>query len=232
MVRARLRAQSIAKSRWRGARWLVIAPHADDETLGAGALIAQAAAEGRLEGVAFLTDGAGSHPCPGSASRAGLKAARKAEANVALRRLGARGAGRFLGWPDAHPAVPGSPRFEGTRRKLVGICRQGGVDAIAVTAEHEPHCDHAAASALARAVATTALRPIAVFEYIVWGEPPAQTRHAFLTKPVRPGIRRSALAAHRSQLTPLFGAGFRLSADQMRMADMDRLYLCQVSRDR
>ena len=50
----------LAASPWRGARWLVIAPHPDDETLGAGALIHHAAARNRLGGVVFLTDGGGS----------------------------------------------------------------------------------------------------------------------------------------------------------------------------
>jgi hypothetical protein len=41
---------SLADRPWRSLRWLVLAPHADDETLGAGALIAQAEATGHFAG--------------------------------------------------------------------------------------------------------------------------------------------------------------------------------------
>ncbi|WP_312082777.1 PIG-L family deacetylase, partial [Brevundimonas sp.] len=66
----RLATLALERSPWRSARWLVIAPHADDETLGAGALIRQAAETGRLAGVVVLTDGAGSHE--GVVARVGL----------------------------------------------------------------------------------------------------------------------------------------------------------------
>jgi len=130
----------------------------------------------------------------------------------------------FLDWPDAHPFEPGSASWRATVERLASFCRRERVDAIAVTASDEPHCDHAAAGTLARSVVVAAMRPVAVFEYCVWGQPPAKA-HTFTTKPIAPGRRRSALAAHRSQLTPLFGEGFRLPSDQQGMPDRDRLYL-------
>lgn len=42
-------------------RWLILSPHPDDETLGAGAVVSEAAKAGRLAGVAYLTDGGASH---------------------------------------------------------------------------------------------------------------------------------------------------------------------------
>jgi len=205
---------------------LVIAPHADDETLGAGALIAQAAADGRLAGVAYLTDGTASHPHPTSGSRARLKALRRAEAVNACRILAGHNSRPpiFLDWPDAGPLTSGTPEYAASVRRLASLCRRAQVDAIAVTAAAEPHCDHAAAHDLAVAVARAALRPVAVFEYVVWSET-APTGPAFLTRPMSPGRRRRALAAHRSQLTPAFGDGFRLPASQRAMAPNDRLYL-------
>ncbi len=97
------------------------------------------------------------------------------------------------------------------------------MDAIATTAREEPHCDHAAAGALAQAVADAALRSVAVFDYCVWGDPPIGGR-ALETAPLSPGRRRAALAAHRSQLTPAFGDGFRLPERQRAMPLADRLY--------
>ena len=227
MVTRPLSACSLAASARASMRWLILAPHADDETLGCGALIADAASRNALGGVVILTDGAGSHDHDGASSRARLIAARRHEARLAIRRLAGRAMAPpvFLGWPDAHPFEAGSLGFEQSRRRLAALCRQRRVDALAVTARHEPHCDHEAAYALARAVADTALRPIAVFEYVVWAaEPPGRGYRALRTPPMPLGLRNQALAAHRSQITPQFGTGFRLSAAKLRMPACDLLY--------
>lgn len=218
-------ATRLSGTRWSQARWLVLAPHADDETLGAGALIADAARTGRLVAVVFLTDGTGSHPHPDAASRARLQAMRRAEARAACRRLiGSCGpAPLFLDWPDAHPHAQGSPVWAEAVRSLAALCRRARVDAIATTAREEPHCDHAAAGELAQDVAAAALRNVTVFDYFVWGAPPIRGR-ALETAALAPGRRRAALAAHRSQLTPAFGDGFRLPDDQRVMPVADRLY--------
>lgn len=215
---------TLAASRWARARWLVLAPHADDETLGAGALIAETAAAGRLAGVVYLTDGAGSHRCVDVRDRGRLVRARRREAGLALRRLGgpAAPAPIFLDWPDAHPHPPGSRAHDRARRRLTALCRHRRVDALAVTAAGEPHCDHAAFATLARAAAATARRPVALFEYAVWSE--ASRDADILTTATMPqGRRRHALGAHRSQLTALFGDGFRLPRERMRMPAADRL---------
>jgi LmbE family N-acetylglucosaminyl deacetylase len=209
------------------ARWLVLAPHADDETLGCGALIADAASRGALAGVVILTDGVGSHSHDGPASRARLVAARRREAARAVRMLAgpAHPPPLFLDWPDAQPFAAGDPGFEWARRRLTAFCRQRKVDALAVTARHEPHCDHEAAFCLAYAVAASVMRPITVFEYIVWAlEPPGEGYRALRTPPIPIGLRNAALASHRSQLTPQFGDGFRLPAAKLRMPAFDLLY--------
>lgn len=208
-------------------RWMIVAPHADDETLGCGALIAAAARQGTLGCVVILTDGSGSHPHADEQSRARLIALRQAEARLAVRRLtGGRDARIvFLDWPDADPFQPGSCGFDASRRHLAALCRRLRIDRMAVTAQHEPHCDHVAACRLARAVAETAMRPVGVLEYVVWApEPPGPGYRAHRTAPVATGLRNQALAAHRSQTTPLVGEGFRLSAAKMKMSAFDTLY--------
>ncbi|AMJ63546.1 hypothetical protein AXW83_08160 [Bosea sp. PAMC 26642] len=174
-----------------------------------------------------MTDGVGSHSHDGQSSRARLIAARRCEAALAVRRLAGpyAPAPLFLNWPDAQPFAPGAPGFEAARRMLVSLCRRRGVDGLAVTARHEPHCDHEAAYELAQAVAATAMRKVAVFEYVVWAaEPPAAGYRALRTPPMPPGRRKQALAAHRSQVTPQFGEGFRLPEAKKRMAAFDVLY--------
>lgn len=200
-------------SPWRASRWLVLAPHPDDETLGAGGLIAHLAGLGRPAQVVFLTDGAGSHDCDTPARAARLAALRRSEARRALSRLGA-GAGPppvFLDWPDARPHDPGSLAWSLARRRLSALCRLRGVDALAVTAADDPHCDHAAAAALARSAARLSRRPVRLFDYVVWGRTPATGARLCVSVPQgAPGRLAHALSAHRSQLTPLAGPGFRL----------------------
>lgn len=220
---------NLGVSPWARARWLVLAPHADDETLGVGGLIAQVARTHRLGAVVYLTDGAGSHPHEDERSRRTLTAMRRQEAALSVRRLtGAKNPNPlFLDWPDANPHVSGSHAFDESRRKLAGLCRRQRIDAIAVTASHEPHCDHIAAFELAAAVLGSAgLGHMALFEYVVWApKPPREHRRAVQTNPMPRGLRTYALNAHRSQIGPAFGAGFKLPAWQLRMANRDRLYL-------
>lgn len=222
----RLATLALDRSPWRSARWLIIAPHADDETLGAGALIRQAAETGRLAGVVVLTDGAGSHDHPDTASRARLVRLRRLEAGRAVRRLAGAAALSpvFLDWRDARPAPPGSPVFEATARRLATLCRERRVDAIAVTGPEDPHCDHQAAARLARHAAKRARRRVAVFDYAVWGAAWTGARVRITTRPLSAGLRAYALSAHQSQLTPRFGRGFRLETDKRLSAASDTLY--------
>lgn len=216
----------LARSAWADARWLVLAPHPDDETLGAGALIYHASRVGRLAGVVFLTDGAASHPTANAAARTRLTRLRQDEAAAALALLCGDEAVDVdhLCWPDAHPFEPGSAEFAATVSHLVSICRERAVTALAVTADHEPHCDHAAASRVAAAVA--AVLDIDIFDYLVWGEgDPPDSRTVLITPPMPASVRARALAAHASQLTDVAGPGFRLDASRQVMSECDRLYL-------
>ncbi len=216
------RSTLLARSPWARARWLVLAPHQDDETLGAGALIAETASTGRLAAVVYLTDGSGSHP----ATCRGLTAIRRREARLAIRRLGAGDVPVLdIGWQDARPSIEGSGVFSATCDKLAAFLRRHRIDAIAVTAPGEPHCDHSAAHAVATATAARARRAVAVFDYHVWSAPlAARIAEIVRTRRMSPGIRRAALHAHRSQLSAAFGPGFRLPAERMRMPAFDLLY--------
>lgn len=215
-------AQSLAGSPWGRARWLVLAPHQDDETLGAGALIAETAAHGRLAAIVYLTDGGASHPD----TCRGLTSIRHREARHAIRRLGAGDVPVVdIGWPDARPEATASNAFRRTSARLAAMLRRQRIDAIAVTAGNEPHCDHAAAHDVAIAAAACARRRVAVFAYHVWSESlAARSTRVLRTRRMLPGIRRSALHAHRSQMSALFGPGFRLPAERMRMPAIDLLY--------
>ncbi|WP_235535082.1 PIG-L deacetylase family protein [Sphingomonas sp. Leaf339] len=216
-------AQPLHASRYARARWLVLAPHADDETLGAGALIKETAGAGLLAGVVYLTDGAGSHDAGGS----WLAWVRRREAALAVRRLAARaGAPVFLGWPDAHPHALNSAAWRASVRSLATLIRARRVDAIAVTGAQEPHCDHTAFHVLAGAAVRAARRPVAVFGYRVWTDPAVRAaRRTLRTRAMLPGQRRHALMAHRSQTSVAYGPGFRVARAAWRMPARDILHL-------
>lgn len=225
-------ATPLTESPWAEARWMVIVPHADDETLGAGALIATTAAQGRLASVVYLTDGGGSHTHKDAASRERLVRVRRQEAEQALAILcdGRIPPTVFLDWPDAHPPETDSERARTAASLLARLCRTHSATAIAVTALHEPHCDHAAAAHLARSVSRLAQPPMPVFEYLVWADgPPADARDTLVTPPIPQAVRQRALDAHVSQLTDAMGPGFRLDPARRQMPETDTLYLSAVS---
>lgn len=209
----------LGRSPWRSARWLVMAPHPDDETLGTGALIHDAAGRGRLAGIVFLTDGGGSHP----QGTAGLRAVRRREARSAVSLLSSRSAPiDWLGWNDGQPFVPGSVRFDRTAMRMAAMIRARRVDALAVSDPGDGHCDHIAAFDLACETRARSRRKLQIFTYSVWDD--AVSTGMRLCTPSMPiSLRRQALCAHRSQLSPSMGQGFRLPSPMRRMAAADCL---------
>jgi LmbE family N-acetylglucosaminyl deacetylase len=221
IARHRLRGRPLARDPARR-RWLVLVPHPDDETLGAGQLICALADAGQPPQVVYLTDGAASHPASPSWSPRRLAARRRREARAALRDLMGPGSPPplFLDWPDARPWLEGEDAFDQAARRLVGLMRRGRLSAIATTWSHEPHCDHAAAAALARAAARRARPQPGLYGYLVWGwDRPqaaklASARAVVMTPQPRHRLaRRRALTRHRSQLGAVITdspKGFRL----------------------
>lgn len=133
---------------------MVLVPHPDDETLGCGGLLATAASLHLELKVAFLTDGGGSHLGSPTWPRARLVQTRRLEALLATGRLGVEATDvAFLGWPDGHPFVAGSPAFEAALLRLEILSRGLKPRSIWATWEREPHADHRATAELADALA-------------------------------------------------------------------------------
>ncbi len=184
-------------------RFAVLSPHPDDESLGCGGLIAAACAGGVPPVVVMLTDGAGSHPGSAAYPPARLAAVRRAETRDAVAVLGVPdGNLHFLDAPDAHAAADG-PEAEALAGRFAASA--AGCDAILTTWRHDPHCDHAAAWAIARRVAHRLGVPL--WEFPVWGwtlpSDAALQRTAWLgwrvdiSRHLR--AKRVAVAAHASQ---------------------------------
>ncbi len=81
-------------------RTVVVAAHPDDETLGAGGLIAELAAAGRPADVVVVTDGAGSHPGSPTLPPARLAARRADEVRAAVALLSPASVVTLLDHPD------------------------------------------------------------------------------------------------------------------------------------
>ncbi len=210
-------------------RWLVLAPHPDDETLGTGALLCALADAGRPAQVVYLTDGDASHPGSRHWPPGRLAALRRREARAALRALAGSSAPSpiFLGWPDAAPWPEGSAQFAAAVSRIAGLLRRLRISALATTWPQEPHCDHGAAASLARAAARSR-RGVALYWCVVWGwgapSAPGLVARPALSPPQGPsnaGRRRAALFCHRSQLGSVVDdspKGFRLPRAMVRSA--------------
>ncbi len=177
----RIAGHGTSEAEWRAAGWLdalprwnirtllgdarrlvVVAPHPDDEVLGAGGLIAAAAALGLPVWILALTDGEACYPDAPSLPPAMLARMRRAELDVALNRLGVQSGGvEHFRLPD------GMLRHEGAA--LVGRIHRllQPHDLIATTWARDGHPDHeAAAEAVAEATTCTGCRRL---EFPVWG---------------------------------------------------------------
>jgi LmbE family N-acetylglucosaminyl deacetylase len=183
---------------------LVLAPHADDESLGCGGLIAEACRQGTPPGVLVLTDGAASHPGSIAYPPGRLKQIRAAEARQAVARLGL-GLDRigFLALPDAAAPQHG-PAFARAVAAIVARARALRAAAIVAPWRHDPHCDHLAAHLMAREAASRlGIRHLA---YPLWGwllppESEISGRVSGFRLPIGRHLpaKRHAIAAHRSQ---------------------------------
>jgi LmbE family N-acetylglucosaminyl deacetylase len=211
---------------------LVIAPHPDDESLGCGGLIAASRARKIPVHIVIVSDGVGSHPNSSLYPAVRLRVLREQEVIAAGYELGVtEDAITFLRLPDRFVRSDGSGA-QAAVNAIVRIAQTCNADLMTVTWEHDPHCDHQAAFALARA-AHIHLAQTRLCAYPIWGFklPPDQPLHMDYPEGSRVWIReylpakRSAVAAHSSQVTRLIDddpLGFILGADDL--ARFDRPY--------
>jgi LmbE family N-acetylglucosaminyl deacetylase len=198
---------------------LVLAPHADDESLGCGGMIAMLSARGRPPLIVGVTDGVGSHPSSPSYPPARLRAVREDEMRAAAGILGvAPERVHFLGLPDTRAPL-GGPDFDAAVARVAALVREHAIETLFASWEHDPHCDHEATARLATAVA--AASSVRLLFYPVWGWllPAEQDLPVAAIDGMRLEIaamlprKRAAIAAHRSQYADLITddpQGFRL----------------------
>jgi LmbE family N-acetylglucosaminyl deacetylase len=221
------RANPLSLSRSEG--WLVLAPHPDDETLGAGGLLAKLADGGVPAWVAYLTSGEASHLGAAQWSPGHIARTRRTETRRALRKLGQPTRWPlFLGWHDGKPPAIGDAAFRRSRAALLDLCRRHDIRNVATTWRGEAHCDHRAAYDLGQSMVRGSGSKIRLFEYLVWGwTDPALTQklESFdvdtLDTAGYAERCRGAIACHRTQVSSLIrGAreAFRLIPEMVAVA--------------
>lgn len=143
---------------------VVVVPHPDDETLGAGGLLHRLTAAGTPVTVVFVTDGAAGYPgCDPDQTRE-LARIRRDEALAALATLGvAADRAVFLDVPDGE--VSGAAELELAQR--LGPLLAGHRAGLCLAPwPLDPHPDHQAVGRAA--VAATAAAGVTLWQYPIW----------------------------------------------------------------
>lgn len=210
----------------RADRVLVVSPHPDDESLGAGGLIARLAGAGCVVHVAFITDGGASHLQSATWPRDRLAGERRREAEAALRELGAGAQPRtFLGLLDAAMPQRGSDGWLAAVRRLVCVVTELRPGLVVLPWRRDPHRDHRDSYRLTADALAEARIHVPTLEYAIWlaewgapeDHPRAEEGEAVQLDIA--GVRaqkRRAVEAHRTQTTDLVAddpSAFQLSAE-------------------
>lgn len=172
---------------------LIVAPHPDDEAIGAFGLIRRLQAMGTAVRLIVVTDGAASHPASTRWPRDRLVRERRHETVRAMRRLGVcRGAISFLGLPDG--ALPDAP--DACRDGLVRVLRHGA-DLIVGPAGDDDHGDHRCVADALQRIRLPGARRLA---YQVWPVRTHAARSRVLHLDQRAGLaKRRTVAGYCTQ---------------------------------
>ena len=197
---------------------LILAPHPDDEVIGCGGLIAQAAANNRSPVIVFVTDGSASHPRSRKWPPRALAELRQREARAAASVLGvAPERLYFLGIPDSAAPHDG-PGFANAIADLIDIAGRTAAGTILAPWAFDPHTDHLAVHRMACCIARASGQRHLSYPVWGWTLPQRQELGNVPVKGWRLRIRKDlkgrALREHKSQTTDLIDddpLGFRLN---------------------
>ena len=214
---------------------LIIAPHADDESLGCGGVISLLTSKGYNVKVIFVTDGSQSHPNSKEYPSHKLIAIREQEAKNALEILGVPSSQiYFFHLPDAKLHALAPSILGQTVQKLQEVILDFRPQTIFVPWRKDPHPDHISSWELSlKALYTLSKTEFSapILEYLVWFwerssaielPDPASVNLWKIDTEVHLPLKRKAIAAHLSQLgQPIKDdpQGFTLSEEMLRHFD-------------
>jgi LmbE family N-acetylglucosaminyl deacetylase/SAM-dependent methyltransferase len=192
-------------------RFVVMAAHPDDETLGAGGLLARLHALGADVEVLLCTAGEGSHPDSETVRPEQLGATRLEEFAAAMDALGHAGSWRFLGLPDGG-LQERRPELETHLRESIGR-HPGRPEQLVIVAPYhaDGHADHDALGTVAAEVARDGGHALLEYPiwYWLWASPDNPDWQSWASLPLDPAehaAKATALRAHASQVRALSGS--------------------------
>ena len=193
-------------------RVLILAPHPDDETIGAGGLIQRVTARGGDVRVVFITSGE-SNPWPQRFvnrrwsvtewDRAAWGTLRRSEANEALALLGAHPeCPMFLGFRDQKISTLARSGDQRIAEALRNVMREYQPTLLVAPSAQDLHADHRAVAYFAhQSVRGLGDSAPEIVTYVVHGEgSPARLHFSLELSDREQQRKREAIECHRSQL--------------------------------
>jgi LmbE family N-acetylglucosaminyl deacetylase/SAM-dependent methyltransferase len=197
-----------------GSAFVVLAAHPDDESLGAGGLMARLRDVGAHVSVLLCTAGEHSHPGSPTTTPEQLAATRLSEFGGALGQLLPGSEWRYLALPDGDLAGHREEIRAALLEAVLAARAAAGVpaDRIVLVApyRHDGHTDHDVLGSVAAGLATAGGHGLLEYPiwYWLWADPSDPAWQSWLQVPLGPGERQSkaaAMAAHTSQVRALSG---------------------------
>ena len=193
--------------------FVVLAAHPDDESLGAGGLMARLRSVGADVTVLLCTAGEASHPGSPTTTPEGLAAVRLREFGAALGQLLPDHAWQFLALPDGLLSGRRAAIYTALRDTVAALAEKGvQPEHVILVApyRHDGHTDHDTLGSVAAEVAAAGGHGLLEFPIWYWlrATPDDPAWLSWLRLPLSPAeqqAKAAAMAAHLSQVQALSG---------------------------
>jgi len=192
---------------------LVVSPHPDDETFGCGGTLARFGRSNVVLHVAFVTDGAASHPGHPIVGPSELAVRRTAEAFKAAQALGIEAKNlRFLGEHDGTLARLSPAEADNAVKSISGLVEELCPAAILMPCRSDGSSEHDAVFSLVSRALRQAGRHPRILEYPVWSwwnplrllSPLLSCRRVWRVDVANVlALKANAMSAYSSQLLPI-----------------------------
>lgn len=204
---------------------LIVAPHADDESLGCGGIISLLRKYGQTVYILLLSDGTLSHPDSKAYPAEKLRALRESELVNASAVMGVPAENIiFCRFPDRSVPSRVSPDFEPAVKNITKVIEMLKPQSIFVPWRRDPHPDHRAAYEL---IIAANLQNAKIYEYPIWlqelgesedspGDDEVMSFRVDISSVITK--KQEAISAHLSQTTDLINDdpdGFMLSPEML-----------------